>query len=223
MILIVILNLQVYIRILYYNITTIYRFLSVHLGEVWDPEHSCISNSGSIWCNNNQRCPDNNNPRNINYNCDNTNNIWDCAAGDLSGRTGGSITPSISQFGTYTMTYNNIGIPPVIHYFEGKSLVLKCNDNTGNVDSICTPIFASNINLAAISNDNNMDDGKKWTAGGTLGLICLILLVIGLPIVYYIAKNKKNNDDKEQGITSENNIILNDNNNINDGNNVTTN
>lgn len=106
------------------------------LGGIYDPTHSCITNSSSAYCENQVRCPGNTSTPAA-YTCDPDYEHFTCAVGDMYGRVG-----AVSNAGG---TVNDPLSPPLWSLGD-KAIVFVCLDtpDVRTVDNICALTVQTN-------------------------------------------------------------------------------
>eukprot|EP01084_Bolivina_argentea_P075518 136899_1 len=128
---------------------------------IYDPTHTCIENSGSLYCQDEIRCPVQTNIS-VNYYCNSTNNYMGCAVGDISARIGEAIQPDFTGGDLFwDFTYPITTYAPPLFILADRGIILTCLDDNnaslGEIINVCGGTFCENCTqtLAPITNITN--------------------------------------------------------------------
>eukprot|EP01083_Nonionella_stella_P207520 753776_1 len=113
-------------------------------GGIYDPTHSCVEDSGSLYCKDGVRC----NTTAANYDC--SGDFRGCAVGDISARIG-SIVYDPLVGGTQKIQLADPQSPPLF-ILDARGIVMECMENT-TISNVCSGTVCDNCtSLAPVNN-----------------------------------------------------------------------
>jgi len=118
------------------------------LGGIYDPTHTCIADSGSLYCQDGVRCPDQTNIS-VTYECIADDNYQGCAVGDIFSRIGPivpdfTINADVWTSDPFIITANS----PPLFILNQRGVVLTCLDGNNatlnETENICAGTACDN-------------------------------------------------------------------------------